>query len=143
MQMPMNDPFGYIPKLPDNIRNIFMRLCQDVYSLRSKWEFYLDLFDSKENAELISELARASFQIIEESLRNDMIMAICRLSDPSQSSPKSKKKDNLSLCTLFEQLDGPNKAPKLLENFLVACESVRQFRNKLVGHNDLKTRIKP
>ena len=115
--MPMNDPFGYIPKLPDNIRNIFMRLCQDVYSLRSKWEFYLELFDSKKNAELISELARASFQIIEESLRNDMIMAICRLSDPSQSSPKSKKKDNLSLCTLLSNWMDPTKHLNCLRIF--------------------------
>jgi|SRR5271157_1864620 len=137
--MSNNDPFGYVPNLPDNIREIFMWLCQDVASLRTKWRFYLELFGTNENAELLSELARASFQIIEESLRNDMTMAIYRLSDP----PQSMRKDNLSLPALFQQMDELDNAPILLNDFLVACEAVRQYRNKRIGHNDLNTTIKP
>jgi len=134
-----NDAFGYDPKLPDNIREVFMWLCQDVAALRNKWSLYLELFGDKENTELLSELARASFQIIEESLRDDMTMAICRLSDP----PQSMRKDNLSLTTLVHRLGEPDNATELLKDFLEACEPVRQYRNKRVGHNDLNTTIKP
>jgi hypothetical protein len=137
--MSNNVLFGYEPKLPDNIRDIFMWLCQDVASLRSKWGFYCELFGTQENAELLSELVQASFQIIEESLRKDMIMAICRLSDP----PQSMKKDNLSFPALFQQLDGPGITPELFKDFQFACKPVRKYRNKRVGHNDLNTRIKP
>jgi hypothetical protein len=137
--MSNNVPFGYVPKLPDNIREIFMWLCQDVSSLRSKWKFYRELFGTKENVELFSDLARASFHIIQESLRNDMTMAICRLSDP----PQSMGKNNLSFSALFQQLSELDNAPILLKDFQLGCKPVRQYRNKRVGHYDLNTRIKP
>jgi len=134
-----NRDFGYDIRLPENIREVFMWLCQDVASLQRKWDSYLKLFSSQENTSLLSELAQGFFQVIEESLRNDMTMAICRLSDP----PKSMGKDNLSLRTLVEQCDERARVSDLLKDFVVACESVRQYRNKRVGHNDLNTTIKP
>ena len=137
--MSSND-FGYNPRLPEDIREIFMWLCQDVASLQNKWSFYLGLFSSQENAALLSDLARSSFQIIEESLRDDMTMAISRLSDP----PRSKKgKDNLSLKTLVQQCGRADSVLELLMDFIGACEPVRKYRNKRVGHNDLNTTIKP
>lgn len=134
-----SNAFGYDSRLPEDIREVFMWLCQDVASLQNKWSFYLGLFSSQENAALLSDLAQSSFQIIEESLRDDMTMAICRLSDP----PRSMGKDNLSLSALVQQCGRVNSVPELLKDFLDACEPVRQYRNKRVGHNDLNTTIKP
>ena len=135
-----NNTFGYIPELPEEIREIFMWLCQDVASLQRKWDFYIRLYGNQESTELLSELACSSFQIIEEALRDDMTMAICRLSDPLQSH----RKDNRSLKTLTT-----NKCVKretvdqLLKEFIDACKPVQQLRNKRVGHNNLNTRIRP
>ena len=134
-----SNAFGYDSRLPEDIREVFMWLCQDVASLQNKWSFYLGLFSSQENAALLSNLAQSSFQIIEESLRDDMTMAICRLSDP----PRSMGKDNLSLTALVQQCGEVDSVPELLKDFLDACEPVRQYRNKRVGHNDLNTTIKP
>jgi len=114
-----------------------MWLCQDVTSLQSKWSLYLKLFSNQEDTMLLSELALGFFQVIEESLRNDMAMAICRLSDP----PKSMGKDNLSLRTLVEQYDECASVSDLLKDFVAVCEPIRQYRNKRVGHNDLNTTI--
>jgi hypothetical protein len=131
--------FGYVDQLPENIRDSFMWLCQDVASLQHKWDFYLELFGKNQNTDLLSELAPASFNIIFETLQNDITMAICRLSDP----PKSMGQENLSLatlvknCTEIEGLDG------FLTDFQNICEPVRQRRNKRVGHRDLNTVIKP
>lgn len=133
------EEFGYIPKLPEVIRDTFKWLCQDVASLTSKWNFYLELFDSEDNTRLLSELVPASFNIIEESLRNDMTMAICRLSDPSQSVGK----DNLSIAALVQKCAGISDLDKLFESFQTTCQPVRRYRNKRVGHNDLNTTIKP
>lgn len=138
----LNDAFGYDPKLPDNLREIFVWLCQDVAALREKWSFYLELFGSEENTDLLSELVLASFQIIEEALRNDIILSICRLSDPI----KSLGYENLSFETLkplVKELSLPDNTSKLFEDFQSACELVQKYRNKRVGHNDLNTRIKP
>jgi len=81
------------------------------------------------------ELARRSFKIIERSLRYDIIMAICRLSDPPESD------ENLSLEYLVNNYPDDLGLNELLANFKIACKPVRKYRNKLVGHKDLKTAL--
>ncbi len=134
-----NDVFGYDQRLPENIRGVFMLLCQDVALLQNKWSFYLELFSSQENTELLSDLAKRSFQIIEESLRDDLTMSICRLSD----CPRSYGKDNLSLATLIQKCGKIDSTNELFREFSDACAPVRRYRNKRVGHNDLNAAIKP
>jgi len=134
------DRFGYDPKVPEDIRLIFMWLCQDVSSLQNEWDFYLDLFDKEENNELFHEVAPMSFDIIEEVLRHDMIMSIGRLSDPKISI---KKKENLSLAALVERCADIHGLELLLEKFQLSCLHTTQWRNKRVGHRDLYTTISP
>jgi hypothetical protein len=52
------DAFGYDSRLPENIRDIFMCLCQEVACLHDKWSLYLGLFGDKNNTDLLSELAQ-------------------------------------------------------------------------------------
>ena len=133
-----SDVFGYDLRLPVDIREIYMWLCQDVASLQNKWSFYMELFGSQENTALLSDLAQSSFNIIEESLRGDLTMSICRLSD----LPQSMGKDNLSLAILAQRCDKIDNVVELLKDFLHACEPVRRYRNRRVAHNDLNTSIK-
>jgi hypothetical protein len=137
-----NDRFGFHQNLPESIRDVFMWLCQDVAMLRLKWNFYIGLYSSKESTDLMSDLAPASFRIIEESLRADMTMAICRLSDPIET----RGQNNLSICTLcllLSRMEDNQSLVEMLEDFKQACKPVRALRNKRVGHNDLHTRIRP
>ena len=131
--------FGYDPKLPQDICEIFMWLCQDVSALQSKWDFYIEIFGKAENTRLLSNLAPWSFNIIEESLRNDMTMTICRLCDP----PISFSKENLSLATLVEKCNVIEDLDARLIEFQSACKPISRLRNKQVGHNDLNTKISP
>lgn len=133
------DKFGYNPELPEEIWEIFMWLCQDVASLHNKWIFYLELFSSPETTTLLSDLARGSFNIIEETIRNDLTMGICRLSDPACSYGK----DNLSMAALVNRCSNVNDVDILLKKFLDGCKPIRKLRNKRVGHNDLETKIRP
>lgn len=137
--MRFENRFGYNEALPPEIREIFMWLSQDVASLQGKWTFYLGLFGEEAHTILLSSLARAAFNIIEESLRNDMTLAICRLSDPSQTF----RKDNLSMATLVELSAEIPYLEEILVEFQDACKPVQKYRNKRVGHNDLNTTIKP
>lgn len=136
--MAKND-FGYTEKLPEDIRDVFMWLCQDVASLQQKWDFWLELFGKSENTDLLSELAPASFNIILETLQNDITMAICRLSDPT----KSVGQENLSFATLAKKCVDVEGIESLVSEFQKICKPVRQRRNKKVGHRDLNSVIKP
>jgi len=131
--------FGYSENIPEHIRDIYKWLCQDVVSLQQKWDFWLEIFGKKENTDLLSELAPASFNIIFETLQNDVTMAICRLSDP----PKSMGQENLSLATLAKNCPEIDGLERLVTEFQKICEPVRQRRNKRVGHRDLNSVIKP
>jgi hypothetical protein len=135
----IENAFGYDTRIPENIREIFMWLCQDVAALQSKWDFYVELYGREENTTLLTELAPWSFNIVEESLRNDMTMAICRLSDPSISL----RKESLSLATLVEKCPDFSDLGERLADLQAVCEPISKWRNKQVGHNDLHTRIHP
>ena len=134
------DRFGYDPKLPENIRFIYMWLCDEVAKLQTKWDFYLELYGKEENTELLNDLALWwSFNIIEETLRYDITMSIGRLSDPLTTMGK----ENLSFATLVEKISDIPDIKKQFENFKVACKTVSEVRNKQVAHNDYNTKISP
>lgn len=131
--------FGYQAELPETDREIFGRLCNDLAWLTAKWRLYLDLFSEKENTDLLSSRAPGAFQIIEEALRNDMTMAMSRLSDPSQQGSNR----NLSLARVAERFDHVPGLKELREEFNKACKPIQTLRNKRVGHNDLDTALNP
>jgi hypothetical protein len=130
---------GASERIPQEIRDACAQLYLDVATLHHKWRLYLDLFGSEENTTLLSNLAQASFQTIAESLRNDMIMAICRLSDPSQQLGG----ENLSLATLVGRCSKVPNADALLTAFQSAAGAVRLLRNRRIPHNDPNSRIMP
>jgi hypothetical protein len=131
--------FGYSERIPAEIRDAFMQLCRDVAMLQFKWHIYLELFSSQETTALLSDLAQAFFQTIEESSRNDMIMAICRLSDPSQTLGG----ETLSLASLVRQCSVVPRIDALLTAFQSAAGPVRLIRNRRIAHNDLEEKIRP
>src|SRR5215216_4802004 len=128
-QIMTDDPFGFFEQIPNNIRDSFMWLCQDVAATQRKWDFYLELFVKNEEISLLAELALASFNVIFETLQNDIIMSICRLSDP----PKSAGQQNLSLEFLIDNCAEIDGLDHLLIEFKRKCEPIRKLRNKRVG----------
>ncbi len=131
--------YGYNEKIPENAREIFMWLCQDVVALHRKWDLYQGLFSDSETTELLSDLARGTFQVIEESLRDDMTMSIGRLSDPSTSCGHA----NVSIRALLDQLPDLYRLALGVDDFLRSCEPIVQLRNRRVAHNDKDTLLEP
>jgi hypothetical protein len=142
--------FGYIADLPDEIREAFMWLAQDVVALHKKWDLYLGFFGKPESLQVISHLP-VPFHLIEESLRTDITMLIGRLSD----SAKFGKDENISFRALLEfyskddasekddvqdqdkvQDQDAQEQDKVLEqlvaDFIQICKPVTQNRHKLV-----------
>src|SRR5438270_30660 len=130
--------FGYNPKLPEDIRELFQVLCQDVVSLRSHWDFYADLFGKPEHADLLSDMARGSFQIIEESLRKSMTMSFGRLADRAETFDR-KDRANCSLATLVQRCGQVSGIDSTLQEFQDTVSPIKTYRDKRVAHNDLAT----
>ena len=66
-----------------------------------------------------------------------MTMAMCRLSDPTETGGKT----NLSLARVAARFDHVPGLRELREEFKQACRPVETIRNKLVGHRDLDTAL--
>jgi len=135
----MPERFGYSELLPENVREIFMWLCQDVASLHDKWSLYLGLYSDPETSDLLSELALSTFQIIEESLRSDMAASISRLCDKARWHGRER----VSFKALSSHLRDMEGLDQMVEGFVKLCDPVVLYRHSRVGHNDLDTLIRP
>ena len=125
--------------LTPEIHNTILHACLEMENLTQKWQIYLDLFGEEESRQLLGKTADLTFNAIEESLRVDITMTICRLADPG----RSKSGDNLSFDLLEEYLASDAEFVAESRVFHSACKPLQKIRNKLLGHNDLKTRIEP
>jgi hypothetical protein len=125
-------------KLPEEIRQIFISLYNEFRQLNLEWNFYLQLFGNETSSILVASIARVFFEVVEESFRYDMAMAICRLSDP----PKSEGHNNLCMDTLVDKCTNINGLNELRCQFKMACKPVRRLRNKIIGHSDLNIALK-
>jgi hypothetical protein len=133
------DRHGRGHSMPEEIRAICTGLCRDVAALRLKWDTYLGLLAGPEVAALLSDTAPAFFQVVAESLRNDIVQSICRLGDPSRALGP----DNPSLATLVARCPDVPRVEDLLTAFQAACGPVRRHRHRHLGHEDPGERIGP
>jgi hypothetical protein len=131
--------FGYVEEMPEEIRRLYVELCEDACSLRHKWEFYLELFGKPENAFLLANLTRASFYVLRELLGDGITMAICRIDDIAQMG----RFKNLTIHTLKEKCGSIPGISELCDRLHVACEPFRRHRDKRIGHTDLETTLAP
>jgi hypothetical protein len=130
--------FGYIENLPDEIRETFMWLAQDVVALHRKWDLYLGLFGNQESFQVVTQLPQP-FNLIEESLRTDITMLIGRLSD----SAKFRKDENISFRALLVFYSDDTTLGELVASFVQTCEPVTRNRHKLVAHTDKLAKLSP
>src|SRR5579885_759907 len=117
-------------RMPDEVRAIVAALCRDMAALQLKWDTYLALFASPATAALLTDTAPAFFQVVGESLRNDIVQSICRLGDPSRSLGA----DHHSLATLVGRCPDVPRLEDLLTAFQAACGPVRRHRHRHLGH---------
>ena len=84
----------YITRMGEPLGKLFSALWQEAAWLQSKWIEYVELFGTKRSRiELLNKAAPAFFKVVQDSLWEDTIIHIARLTDP----PKSAGKDNLTI----------------------------------------------
>ncbi len=130
---------GHREPMPEDVSEICAVLCRDVAALQLKWDTYTGLLTGPDVTDLLSDTAPAFFQVVAESLRNDIVQSICRLGDPSRSLGP----DHPSLATLVARCTDVPRVEDLLTAFHAACGPVRRYRHRHLGHDDPGARIEP
>lgn len=127
----------YIEKLGNNLGSLFNELENELASLYMKWEEYVELFGkTPSRIDLLNQSAPVFFKIVQDSLWEDILLHLARLTDP----PKSAGKDNLTLRCLPSLVDV--KIMETITNQIIDAEEktnfCRDWRNRHIAHRDLK-----
>jgi hypothetical protein len=125
--------------MPEEIRSLCEGLSRDVAVLQLKWDAYRGLFATREVTDVLSDTAPVFFRVVAESLRNDLVQSICRLSDPSRSLGPGYP----SLATLVARCTDIPRVEDLFTAFQSACGPVRRYRHQHLGHEDPDDRLRP
>jgi len=130
--------------MPLHIYEIYVEIWQEVVWVHSKWNIFLQLYSDSETIALLNNTAPSYFRICQDVLLDDIMLSICRLTDPAQTGGKT----NLSLRRLVDNIEA-NKNDKLkdiVKKILDLAEPnfefARDHRNRRIAHNDLQTRMK-
>ena len=130
----------HIEKLGDNLGALFHELSAEVTWLYIKWEEYVELFGkTPSRIDLLNQSAPLFFRIVQDSLWENVILHIARLTDPPRSSGKS----NLSIQCLSGLVDKEiqETIAKQITNAKEKTNFCRDWRNRHIAHRDLKLAI--
>ena len=128
----------WIKVMGKELGSVYGALWNELVWLNWKWMEYVELFGEKESRlELMNQAAGYFFGIIQQTLWEDCLLHIARLTDP----PNSGKKENLSICRLpdlvkHEHTNDELKA--LIDRAVNSAEFCRDWRNRHIAHRDLQ-----
>ena len=129
---------AYIECMGQPLGEQFHELWQELAWLYAKWTEYVELFGTRSSRiDLLNQGAPHFFKIVQDSLWEDVILHIARLTDP----PRSARKENLTIQTLPELIDDEairEKVKTLVSESVEASDFCRDWRNRRIAHKDLK-----
>ncbi|GHD46910.1 hypothetical protein SAMN05216429_10956 [Marinobacter persicus] len=129
---------AYIECMGQQLGEQFHELWQELAWLYAKWAEYVELFGTRSSRiDLLNQAAPHFFKIVQDSLWEDVILHIARLTDP----PRSSGKENLTIQALPELIDDEatrEKVRTLVSEAVETSDFCRDWRNRRIAHKDLK-----
>ena len=130
-------PYGQL-LMGKKLYSQYNKLWNEIAWINLKWNEYVCLFGEKrERIELLNEAAGQFFRITQDALWNDVILHICRLTDP----PKSCGKSNLTICSLPDLISKKSLKTEVsskIEEVKEKTNFCRDWRNRALAHKDLR-----
>lgn len=118
-------------------------LHQDMFWLHFKWQQYRELYGSRATRiELLNQSSPMFFRIIQDTLWDDTLIHLCRLTDP----PGQGKRRALSIQRLPGLIADDDTRKELQHRVaaaLAATSFARDWRNRRIAHRDLAHAIDP
>ena len=116
---------------------VYHRLWNEVAWLHVKWDQYVQLFGSKpERIDLLNGAAATFFRIVQDTLWEDTLLHLARLTDPADTGRKS----NLTIKRLAVLVDDAlrDDVTGLVETADDKTAFARDWRNRHIAHRDLR-----
>lgn len=127
----------HLEKLGPKLGPVYHELADELAWLQLKWAEYRELFGkSPERITLLNSAAGLFFRILQDTLWDDALLHICRLTDRAEVAGKA----NLTILVLPELCEDPAlraRVSELVDNAVAATAFARDWRNRRIGHRDL------
>lgn len=133
-----NDVYNdHIARLGSDLGPVYNGLWSDFASLSAKWKEYWAMFGTRpERVDLLNFAAGFFFRIVQDTLWDDTLLHLCRLTDPPQSCGKL----NLTIRALPALINDPvlsAEVEALTQKAEQATGFARDWRNRHLSHRDL------
>ncbi len=134
--------------MPSDVAHTHELLGRELSLLYTKRNDYETLYCTDDDTvQLLDYAASFFFRIVREVLRDDIILTLCRITDPPGSTVRGAKKGNLTIEYLVSIIPAADSTLRqrlhnLLPIIKARCKRFRDHRNRRVGHDDLDTRLK-
>jgi hypothetical protein len=126
-----------VEKMGEDLGSLYSYLWQELAWLYTKWNEYATLYGTKASrVEILNKAAPYFFRVVQDSLWEDVVIHIARMTDP----PKSMGKPNISVQRLPILVEGTELKAQLESLVSVAKEAsefCRDWRNRRIAHRDL------
>lgn len=132
----------YIEIMGDDLGTIYHRLWQEIAWVHMKWGDFITLFGTSESRiELMNDAAPAFCRLIQDSLWENVLLHIARLTDRGSTGGKQ----NLTIQRLPALITNSAKIQLSLkaavDNAIDVCTFARDWRNRHIAHSDLLLHI--
>ena len=125
----------------EGLGTIYDALWQQIAWVHAKWSEFVVVFGTKESRiELLNKTAPSFFHLVQDSLWENVLLHVARLTDP----PTTGKKQNLTIKRLPGLIDHEETRAKVEELVGVALSTTgfaRDWRNRHIAHSDLDLSI--
>lgn len=126
-----------IELMGSELGSVYSDLWQQVAWLHVKWREFTALYGSKpERIQVLNESAPAFFRLLQETLWEDVLLHIARLTDPAQVRGKA----NLSVQRLPQLISDGDVSASVSSSVALAVDAARfcrDWRNRHIAHRDL------
>lgn len=136
---------SYVVRMGDPLGSVYYDLWQQVVWLNVKWSEYVEMFGTKPSrVELLNNAAPRFFRIVQDTLFEETLLHIARLTDPAESRVKKDIKKNATIQALPPLVEPAikGKVTTLVDASLDASEFCRDWRNRRIAHRDLELALK-
>lgn len=126
----------HVAAMGTELGEFYSALWQELAWTHSKWAEYITLFGtSSARIDLLNQAAPRFFRTIQDSLWEDVLLHVARLTD----SPRSAGKENLSIRRLptLAVLADETELSELVDRAVESAAFARDWRNRRIAHRDL------
>jgi hypothetical protein len=128
----------YLRQMGEALGTVYYRLYGQCVWLHMKWREYALLFtEGEDTIDLLNKSAPGFFHVVQETLFRDVLLHMCRLTDPPTTGRSARANLTLLMLPALVSDDLRTTLNRSIEDVKRKTEFARDWRNRRIGHTDL------